>query len=61
MKPHYLHSKPPRDTVGLLSTLLLSLVLLAIVMLVTGCGGTFVLMPDGTVSYTTPAIITPTK
>ena len=61
MRRHYLHRTPPRDTVGLLSTLLLSLALLAIVMLVTGCGGTFVLMPDGTVSYTTPAIIAPSK
>jgi hypothetical protein len=61
MRPHYLHSKPPRDTVGLISTLLLSLALLAVVMLLTSCGGTFVLMPDGTISYTTPAIIAPTK
>jgi hypothetical protein len=61
MKPHYLHRTPPKDTVGLLSTLLLSLALLAIVMLVTSCGGTFVLMSDGTISYTTPAIIAPSK
>jgi hypothetical protein len=45
----------------MLSALLLSLALLAIVMLGTSCGGTFVLMPDGTISYTTPAIIAPTK
>ena len=31
------------------------------VIAMTSCGGTFVLMPDGTVSYTTPAIIAPTK
>ena len=61
MKPHYLHSKPPRDTVGLLSTLILSLALLAVVMLLTSCGGTLVLMPDGSLSYTTPAIIAPSK
>ncbi len=61
MKPHYLHRVPPKDTPGLIATLILSLALLVIVMLLTSCGGTFVLMPDGTVSYTTPAIVVPSK
>ena len=30
---------------------------LAITIAVTGCGGTFVLRPDGSLSYTTPEIL----
>ena len=29
------------------------------ILLVTSCGGTFVLRPDGSVSYTTPEILKP--
>ena len=28
---------------------------------IASCGGTFILMPDGSLFYTTPAILAPTK
>ena len=36
---------------------LLGLIAMTLVMALTGCGGTFVLRPDGSLSYTTPEIL----
>jgi len=46
-----------RSTGRLLCDLIVALAILAGVMALTGCGGTFMLRPDGTLSYTTPEIL----
>jgi hypothetical protein len=52
-----------RNTKDLFVSLVFSVLLLAVVMLITSCGGTFSLRPDGTLGYTTPRFveITPSK
>ena len=37
------------------------LLLVALCTLLAGCGGTFVLKPDGSLSYTTPELIKPSS
>ena len=37
------------------------LLLVALCSMLAGCGGTFVLKPDGSLSYTTPELIKPSK
>lgn len=46
-----------RSTGLLLFDLILAFAILAGVMAMTGCGGTFTLRPDGSLSYTTPEIL----
>lgn len=50
---------PRRDrrTKDLLASLLLAVILLAAVMALSSCGGTFTLSPAGVISYTTPVIL----
>lgn len=57
MKTYPNHPSRQRSTPDLLATLLLSLILLGLILLATSCGGTFVLRPDGSLSYTTPEIL----
>lgn len=49
--------RPGYNTADLLMKLVMSLLLLALVMVATSCGGTFMLRPDGSLSYTTPEIL----
>ena len=56
MKTIMIHSRPPRSTTQLLLMLVMASAVLAGIMALTGCGGTFTLSPAG-LSYTTPVII----
>ena len=49
--------RPRRNTKSLLLDLLMAVALLVAIMVLTNCGGTFVLSPDGSLSYTTPKAI----
>lgn len=49
--------KRNRSTAVLRFDLILSVAILGGVMAMTGCGGTFTMRPDGSLSYTTPEIL----
>lgn len=51
------HHKRKRSTGMLLFDLIIAALILVGIMILTGCGGTFTLRPDGSLSYTTPEIL----
>jgi hypothetical protein len=53
----YHNPRPQQSTRSLLVSLALSSAILAAIIALTSCGGTFTLRPDGTIGYTTPEIL----
>lgn len=53
----YHNPRPQRNTRHLLISLAISAGLLAGIIAITSCGGTFTLSPSGVISYTTPEIL----
>ena len=59
-QPLYPRRQPP-STLRLLWYFTLACLAFAAVLALTSCGGTFILKSDGSLSYTTPKIMRPTK